>query len=281
MNPLENIKLRIEPNLHNKLPKKWKKIGKILVLDLGNVEGSKKNEIAEVYAEELNVKTVIQKGKISGELRKPETIDLLYGTETTTEISEYGIKYRLDLRGIMWSPGNTGWRSALAGPEKVSDFYSFDKPRTIIDYFAGIGYFALQMAIGYPKAKVIAIEKNQKAIEYLSMNIEENSIENIEIINDDCRNIDLKADVIHLGYIGNTIDFLEHTHDCLNTNGIAVFHEAYWNNWLGFKSRSDWRSIPTKFSDLMKTKGFVVEKFEKVKFYGPSTSHIIAILRKN
>ena len=281
MNPLENIKLRIEPNLHNKLPKKWKKIGKILVLDLGNVEGSKKNEIAEVYAEELNVKTVIQKGKISGELRKPETIDLLYGTETTTEISEYGIKYRLDLRGIMWSPGNTGWRSALAGPEKVSDFYSFDKPRTIIDYFAGIGYFALQMARGYPEAKVIAIEKNQKAIEYLSMNIEKNSIENIEIINDDCRNIDLKADVIHLGYIGNTIDFLEHTHDCLNTNGIAVFHEAYRNNWLGFKSRSDWGSIPTKFSDLMKTKGFVVEKFERVKFYGPSTSHIIATLRKN
>jgi tRNA G37 N-methylase Trm5 len=281
MNPLENIKLRIEPNLHNKLPKKWKKIGKILVLDLGNVEGSKKNEIAEVYAEELNVKTVIQKGKISGELRKPETIDLLYGTETTTEISEYGIKYRLDLRGIMWSPGNTGWRSALAGPEKVSDFYSFDKPRTIIDYFAGIGYFALQMARGYPEAKVIAIEKNQKAIEYLSMNIEENSIENIEIINDDCRNIDLKADVIHLGYIGNTIDFLEHTHDCLNTNGIAAFHEAYRNNWLGFKSRSDWGSIPTKFSELMKTKSFIVEKFERVKFYGPSTSHIIAILRKN
>ena len=54
MNPLENIKLRIEPNLHNKLPKKWKKIGKILVLDLENVDDSKKNEIAEVYAEELD-----------------------------------------------------------------------------------------------------------------------------------------------------------------------------------------------------------------------------------
>ena len=281
MTPLENIKLRIEPNLHNKLPTKWKRIGNILIVDLENLADDKKREVAEIYADELNVKTVIQKGRISGELRKPETIDLLYGTETTTEISEYGIKYRLDLREIMWSPGNTGWRSALAGPEKVSDFYSFDKPRTIIDYFAGIGYFALQMAIGYPKAKVIAIEKNQKAIKYLSMNIEENSIENIEIINDDCRNIDLKADVIHLGYIGNTIDFLEHTHDCLNTNGIAIFHEAYRNSWLGFKSRSDWGSIPTKFSDLMKTKDFDVKKFERVKFYGPSTSHIIAILRKN
>ena len=281
MKPLENIKLRVDPDLHNKLPTKWKRIGNILVVDLENLADDKKGEIAEVYADELNVKTVIQKNKVSGELRKPEKVDLLYGTETITEISEYGIKYSLDLSEIMWSSGNTGWRSALAGPKKVNDFYSFDKPRTIIDYFAGIGYFALQMARGYPKAKIIAVDKNPKAIEYLTINVKENNIENVEIINDDCRNVKLKADVIHLGYIGNTIDFLEHTHSCLNENGIAVFHEAYRNNWLGFKSRSDWGSIPTKFSDLMGTKGFVVEKFERVKFYGPSTSHIIATLRKN
>ena len=281
MKPLENIKLRVNPDLHDKLPTKWKKVGNVLIVDLENLADDKKREIAEVYARELNAKTVIQKNKVSGELRKPEKVDLLYGTETITEISEYGIKYRLDLSEIMWSPGNTGWRSALTGPEKVTDFYSFDKPRTIIDYFAGIGYFALQMARGYPKARIIAVDKNPKAIEYLTTNVKENHIENVDIINDDSRNVKLNADVIHLGYIGNTIDFLEHTHNCLNENGIAVFHEAYRNNWLGFKSRSDWGSIPTKFSDLMKTKGFVVEKFERVKFYGPSTSHIIAILRKN
>ena len=281
MKPLENIKLRVNPDLHDKLPTKWKKVGNVLIVDLENLADDKKREIAEVYAGELNANTVIQKNKVSGELRKPEKVDLLYGTETITEISEYGIKYRLDLSEIMWSPGNTGWRSALTGPEKVNDFYSFDKPRTIIDYFAGIGYFALQMARGYPKARILVVDKNPKAIEYLTANVKENNIENVEIINDNCRNVKFKADVIHLGYIGNTIDFLEHTHNCLNENGIAVFHEAYRNNWLGFKSRSDWGSIPTKFSDLMKTKGFVVEKFERVKFYGPSTSHIIAILRKN
>ena len=281
MKPLENIKIRVDPDLHNKLPTKWKRIGNILVIDLENLIDDKKREIAEVYAEELNVKTVIQKSKVSGELRKPEKIVLLYGTETITEITEYGIKYRLDLSEIMWSPGNTGWRSALAGPEKVNDLYSFDKPGTIIDYFAGIGYFALQMARGYPKAGIIAVDKNPKAIECLITNVKVNNIENVEIINDDCRNVKLKADVVHLGYIGNTIDFLEHTYDCLTDNGIAIFHEAYRNNWLGFKSRSDWRGIPDKFSELMKTKGFSVEKFERVKFYGPSTSHIIAILRKN
>ena len=279
MKPFEQIASKIDSELHHYLPRKWKKIGDIVILDLSNIE-NEKEKIAEIYAQVLNVKTIIQKNKISGELRKPEDTELLYGKETVTEISEYGIKYKLDLAEIMWSPGNTGWRSALSGPEKVSEFYVFDKPKTIIDYFAGIGYFSIQMAKGYPEAEIIAIDKNPKSIEYLTLNAKNNSV-NIKIINDDCRNIELKADVIHLGYIGNTIDFLEHAHNCLNDNGTVIFHEAYRNSWLGFRSRSEWGTTPEKFAKLMDENNFTVQKFERVKFYGPSTSHIIAKLKKN
>ena len=279
MKPFEQIASKIDSELHHNLPRKWKKIGDIVILDLSKIE-NEKEKIAEIYAQVLNVKTIIQKNKISGELRKPEDTELLYGKETVTEISEYGIKYKLDLAEIMWSPGNTGWRSALSGPEKVSEFYTFDKPKTIIDYFAGIGYFSIQMAKGYPETEIIAIDKNPRSIEYLTLNAKNNSV-NIKIINDDCRNIELKADVIHLGYIGNTIDFLEHAHNCLNDNGTVIFHEAYRNSWLGFKSRSEWGTIPEKFAKLMDENNFTVQKFERVKFYGPSTSHIIAKLKKN
>jgi len=281
MKPFEKIISEVDPILHPKLPKKWKKIGDIIILDLSKLDSIQKNKIAKTYADVLNAKTIIQKNKITGELRKPKNIELLYGNETITEISEYGVKYKLDLAEVMWSPGNTGWRSALSGPNKVSEFYTFDKPKTIIDYFAGIGYFSIQMAKGYPEAEIIAIDKNPKSIEYLSLNTKNNAVKNMKIINEDCRNIVLKADVIHLGYIGNTIDFLEHAHNNLNENGTVIFHEAYRNNWLGFKSRSDWGSIPEKFSKLMGSKGFNVKNFERVKFYGPSTSHVIAILKKN
>ena len=281
MKPFQQISSKIVSELHPKLPKKWKKIGDIVILDLANIDKEEKNNIAQIYAEVLGVKTILQKKKVSGELRKPEDTEILYGNETITEISEYGIKYNLDLAEIMWSPGNTGWRSALSGPDKVTDFYTFDRPNTIIDYFAGIGYFSIQMAKGYPEAEIIAIDKNPKSVEYLSLNAKNNSVENMKIINDDCRNIEMKADVIHLGYIGNTIDFLEHSHNCLNENGIVIFHEVFRNNWLGFKSRSDWGAIPEKFSKLMDEKNFTVQKFERVKFYGPSTSHIIAKLKKN
>ena len=281
MNPFEKIKAKVDSKIHDKLPKKWKKIGNIIIIDFKGISENERKNTAEIYANELNAKTVIQKSRIKGELRKPDEIELLYGEETETVINEYGISYKLDLKEIMWSPGNTGWRSALKGPGKVKDFYTFNRPKVIVDYFAGIGYFALQIAKGYPETKVIAIDKNPKSIEYLTMNVVNNSIKNVEIINDDCKNVNIKADVVHLGYIGNTIDFLEHSHNNLNDKGIVIFHEAYRNTWLGFKSRSDWRIIPEKFTKLMSTKNFIVEKFERVKFYGPSTSHIIARLKKN
>jgi len=281
MNPFERIKAKVRTELIDKIPRKWKKIGEVLIVDFDLVPNKDKKIIAETYASELKVKTVIQKNKVNGELRKPKHTKLLFGTDTVTKISEYGLTYNIDLSEIMWSAGNTGWRSALAGPDKVSDFYSFENPKIIIDYFAGIGYFALQMAKGYPESKIIAIDKNPKSVEYLKINAKENKIENMEIINDDCRNVQTQADVIHLGYIGNTADFLEHTYNSLNNNGIAIFHEAYHNSWLGFKSRSEWGIIPEKFSKLMEEKGFNVEKFDRVKFYGPSKSHIIARLKKN
>jgi len=281
MKPFEQISRKIGSGLHHNLPKKWKKIGDIVILDLANIGKEERKNIAQIYADVLGAKTILQKSRVSGELRKPKDTEILYGNETITEISEYGIKYKLDLAEVIWSPGNTGWRSALSGPNKVSNFYTFEKPNTIIDFFAGIGYFSIQMAKGYPESEVIAIDKNPKSIEYLSLNTKNNAVENMKIINDDCRNIELKADVIHLGYIGNTVDFLEHAYNCLNDNGTVIFHEAYRNSWLGFKSRSDWGTVPEKFTKLMDKNNFIVEKFERVKFYGPSTSHIIAKLKKN
>ena len=280
MKPFEEIKQHINKDLHDLLPKKWKKIGTILIADFSQINNTDLAHTAQIYADILKVKTVLQKNKISGELRSPERTEILFGEDTETEITEYGLKYKIDLSKTMWSPGNTGWRAVLDGPEKVSSFYNFNNPKVIIDYFAGIGYFTIQLAKSYPAAKVISIDKNPNSIEYLKRNLAINNIDNVEILNDDCRNVERKGDVIHLGYISNTLNFLEHARNNLNENGIAVFHEAYNNSWLGFKKRSDWRSIPKKFESLMNVKGFTVKKFERVKFYGPSKSHIIAFLRK-
>ena len=281
MKPFDKIKQQIDEDLHHKIPKKWKKIGNILVADFSQIEQNYRVDVASIYGKNLQAKTVLQKNKINGELRKPKNTEILFGKDTKTEITEYGIKYRLDLSKVMWSPGNTGWRSILEGPEKVGNFYNFDNPKIIIDYFAGIGYFTIQLAKSYPDAQVISIDKNPESIKFLKENLKINDVTNVKVVNDDCRNIEMKADVIHLGYISNTLEFLDHARENLNYNGVAIFHEAYNNSWLGFKRRSEWGTIPSNFSNLMDEKGFLTKKFERVKFYGPSKSHIIAYLQKN
>ena len=280
MNPFEKIKHKVNKKLYNKIPKKWKKLGDILIADFSNLKQNDRSEVASVYGEILRAKTVLQKNKINGELRAPETTEILFGKDTKTEVTEYGIKYKLDLSEVMWSPGNTGWRSILEGPERVGNFYKFNNPKTIIDYFAGIGYFTIQLAKSYPDAEIISIDKNPESIKFLKENLKINNVRNVKVVNDDCRNIEMKADVIHLGYISNTLDFLEHARKNLNDNGVAIFHEAYNNSWLGFKRRSEWGTIPSNFSRLMKDNGFLTKKFERIKFYGPSKSHIIAYLEK-
>ena len=277
MNPLEKIRSQINENLHDNLPKKWKKIGDILVADFSQIDKNELSHVSQVYADVLNVKTVLQKNIISGELRKPERIEILFGEDTKTEITEYGLKYKIDLSKTMWSPGNTGWRSILDGPHKVSSFYTFNNPKGIIDYFAGIGYFTIQLAKSYPTAKIISIDKNPNSIEYLERNLAINNIDNVEVLNDDCRNIERKGDVIHLGYISNTLNFLEHAYNNLNKNGIAVFHEAYNNSWLELKKEVI-GEYTKKFESLMDVNIFIADKL-KSKFYGPSY-FIIALLRK-
>ena len=65
MNPFDNIKQQIDKDLHNKLPKKWKKIGNVLVADFSQIETIDLSHVSEIYAAVLKVKTVLQKNRVN------------------------------------------------------------------------------------------------------------------------------------------------------------------------------------------------------------------------
>ena len=57
MNPFNKIKQQINEALHHKLPKKWKKIGNVLVADFSQINKTDLVQISRIYADILKVKS--------------------------------------------------------------------------------------------------------------------------------------------------------------------------------------------------------------------------------
>ena len=58
MKPFEEIKQHINKDLHDLLPKKWKKIGTILIADFSQINNTDLAHTAQIYANILKVKRI-------------------------------------------------------------------------------------------------------------------------------------------------------------------------------------------------------------------------------
>ncbi len=257
----------IPSDLVSNLPDKWEKIGDVLTIVLPSILDEYKNTIGKKYAEVLNCKTVLKDiGGIKGEFRVPN-VEIIYGLKNTETIhKENGVKYRLDPQKLMFSSGNMDERIRMA---KISN-----KNETVVDLFAGIGYFTLPIAIYSKPEKVFACEKNQIAFDYLNENIILNDVSSIvEPRKGDNRDIAPKniADRVIMGYIDETEKFLPNAIDCLHNHiGIIHYHNTFSDN-----------TIPNKPMKIVekeaKKKGCKAEllKYIYVKSYAPGISHYV------
>lgn len=193
---------------------KGKVIGDIMVL---------KNEVKEPqgYLKIPGVTRVVKLGRIKGQKREPE-VEVLIGEGTETIHKENHCLFKLDVSKIMWSKGNTTERMRIA--------QMVGKDETMVDLFAGIGYFSVPVAVHSPVKKIYSVEINPLAYEYLCENIKLNKVE--DIINPmlgDCRDIAPKgvADRVLMGYIGNTHEYLFLALETLKEEGgIIHYHES-------------------------------------------------------
>ncbi|MEG0856334.1 MAG: decarboxylating cobalt-precorrin-6B (C(15))-methyltransferase [Terrisporobacter sp.] len=79
--------------------------------------------------------------------------------------------------------------------------------KTFIDVGAGTGSVSIEAGCTYEKLKVIAIERNEEAVDLINKNVEKFKLSNIEVIKAYAPiDLEIKADGIFLGGSGNNLE---------------------------------------------------------------------------
>jgi tRNA (guanine37-N1)-methyltransferase len=125
-----------------------------------------------------NVKTVLAAlGPVEGEFRTRRFRRIAGEDKTSTIHKEYGCRYYIDLEKAYFTPRLATERSRILAQVREG--------QTVVDMFAGVGPYSIMIAKKSNNIRVIAIDKNPDAVEFLRRNVELNSATNVEAIEGD------------------------------------------------------------------------------------------------
>lgn len=233
---------------------KYKKIGDILIL---NDDSDNLEELAEKH----NVKTIMRIDHIQGTKREP-VYKILFGSETETINKENKCLFKLDLSKVMWSKGNVNERLRIAKLVRDNE--------TVLDMFAGIGYFSIPIGVHSNARKVISIEINPNSYYYLCENVKLNKCDNITPVLGDClvETPKYNADRILMGYVKTTHHYLKVAVNSLNKGGIIHYHETVPEKLLETRPIS-------RIKQAAGDRDVELLKINKIKKYAPGVEHVV------
>jgi tRNA wybutosine-synthesizing protein 2 len=249
--PFENIRQSVEQEgylpteLILRLPKHWRRVGTVGILELHADLWPWKEKIGQSYLSVLSeFSTIVQKvGITTTTIRTPGLEFLAGNTETVTLHKELGCKFWIDALRLTFSTGNHAERQRLI---RIST-----KGEHIIDMFACVGNLSLPIGVHHPTIKIKGIEINTYAYSFLEKNIQANHLEERyhPILGDNQTQTPKNwADRILLGYFELTSRQLEVALQALKQEQGGMLHT---HGLTTEKRPKNWREV---ISQLIKTK---------------------------
>ena len=269
VDPIDQVRARadVPEELKLLLPEKWEQLGDVVTLRLPKELVRYGRELGEAYAAALKAKTVLRDvAGIAGSYRTP-VVETLFGDDPVAVHTENGILYKLDASKVMFSSGNVDERMRMATVACDGE--------TVVDMFAGIGYFTLPLAVYQHPKRVISCELNEVSYGYLVENIALNKVGGkVEPILGDNRDLpgDGFADRVVMGYVKTTHEFLHTAFRLLRSGGVLHYHETCPNDLLPGRPVQ-------RLRDAARGNRVEVLRFKEVKSYSPGVSHVVVDAR--
>jgi tRNA wybutosine-synthesizing protein 2 len=247
-------------------PPSYTLVGDVALVRFDGADEKRKREVAEAFEKHHGVRVVLEDLGIEGEKRVPKTRHVAGEPDTETVHRENGFEFALDPSCVMFSVGNA--------EERVRMRETVEQDESVLDMFAGIGYFSVPAALG--GAEVVATEVRREAYEYLIENARHNGVaDSIEARHTDCRNVsvDTEFDRVVMGHFEATKeDFLEHAVDSVGDEGVLHVHDAVHED-------SKEETVRT-VSDVAHRRGYETEtRVRRVKGYAEGVAHVVVDAR--
>ena len=225
-------------------------IGDIAIIN--DLSGRDREDAVEGILAHHDVKTILLKTEgLSGEFRVGE-YEKLYGKETETIHKEHGYRFKVD-------PTEAYYSERFATERKrVAD--QVEEGEKVLVMFAGVGPFAVLCA--EMAEKVVAVEKNPEACNYLKENIELNNFEDkIETYCGDVREIvpglDESFDRVVMPLPESAMEFLDVAVDSLNEKWVVYLYS--------FVEDQNFRPEEKEIEEIMSERGLEYEVIERVR----------------
>lgn len=272
----------LNENLAQEVPSRWEKLGDLVLIPENAFTANDfkiiDTELYATVARVLDAKRVARQAPVSQGPKRESRAQILYpeGADGWVETKELGVTYGLDVTKVMFSSGN--------GTEKNRMGNANARGETIVDLFAGIGYYTLQLLKNAHAAKVYACEWNPNSCEALRHNLRVNGVESrCDVLEGDNRRTAPVgvADRVLLGLLPHAEMSWETALKALKPEG-GILHvhsnvnsgeEEEWMNRLVNELKS--YAAANGRDDLE----IAVEHLERVKWYGPRIRHVVCDVR--
>lgn len=159
--------------LQNDIPLHWEQHGDLILLPENSFTLANwtlfGEELWKVVTKSLGATRLAKKSTINNDGFRTPKVSLLLGDSGWVTHTDNGIKYSFDVTKCMFSAGN------ITEKIRVGNFDC--RGQTVVDLYAGIGYFVLPYLVHSKAALVYACEWNENAIEALKRNLKLNGVD--------------------------------------------------------------------------------------------------------